>query len=111
MYFLFKQRAEFDWDKRTQSLILSGFFYGYICVQVIGGWAAGRFGGKIVIGVFMGVASGVTLLIPVLARLSPYGVFVARIVIGMSSVSFLYICLFNLFTILKVFIYLDTCSK
>ncbi|WAR03989.1 S17A5-like protein [Mya arenaria] len=81
----YKQNAEFSWDKRTQSFILSGFFYGYIFVQIVGGWAAGRFGGKLMIGAFMGLGSLVTLLIPSLARTSPYALVAARVVIGMSA--------------------------
>ncbi|XP_052799661.1 sialin-like isoform X2 [Mya arenaria] len=79
------ETAEFKWSKKTQSLILSGFFYGFMVTQVPGGWMASRFGGKIVIGLSMALASLCTLLIPVLARASPYAVVFDRIVIGISS--------------------------
>lgn len=38
----------FDWDSKQQGLILSSFFYGYICTQVIGGFLAVRLGGNVV---------------------------------------------------------------
>ncbi|XP_052799662.1 sialin-like [Mya arenaria] len=79
------ETAEFEWSKKTQSLILSGFFYGFMVTQVPGGWMASRFGGKIVIGLSMALASLCTLLIPVLARASPYAVVFDRIVIGISN--------------------------
>ncbi|KAL4721662.1 hypothetical protein ACJJTC_000566 [Scirpophaga incertulas] len=36
----------FDWDKKTQSLILSSFFWGYLVMQIPAGIVAKRFGGK-----------------------------------------------------------------
>jgi MFS family permease len=41
--FFVLQRAEFEWDKNTQSSILAAFFYGYIITQIPGGWLADRF--------------------------------------------------------------------
>jgi ACS family sodium-dependent inorganic phosphate cotransporter len=38
----------FDWSSQQQGLILSSFFYGYICTQFIGGIIAAKFGGHIV---------------------------------------------------------------
>lgn len=80
------QSAEFTWDKMTESLILSGFFYGYILLQLPGGWLSGHFGGKITIAVFVSIQSLLTLLTPALARLSPLAVFAARAVLGIFSV-------------------------
>ena len=39
---------EFDWDSRQQGIVLSSFFYGYICTQFIGGIIAAKIGGHIV---------------------------------------------------------------
>ena len=39
---------EFDWDTKQQGLVLSSFFYGYICTQFIGGIIAAKIGGHIV---------------------------------------------------------------
>lgn len=38
----------FDWDSKQQGLILSSFFYGYICTQLIGGYVASQIGGNVV---------------------------------------------------------------
>lgn len=37
---------EFDWDSKTQGLVLSSFFYGYISTQLLGGLLSTRIGGK-----------------------------------------------------------------
>lgn len=36
----------FDWNSKQQGLILSSFFYGYICTQLLGGYAASKVGGN-----------------------------------------------------------------
>ncbi|CAH2096599.1 unnamed protein product [Euphydryas editha] len=36
----------YEWDKRTQGVILSSFFWGYIVMQIPGGLLAKRYGGK-----------------------------------------------------------------
>lgn len=38
----------FDWDSKQQGIVLSSFFYGYICTQMIGGYVASRIGGNVV---------------------------------------------------------------
>lgn len=40
----------FDWNSKQQGLVLSSFFYGYICTQFIGGYVASRIGGNVVSG-------------------------------------------------------------
>ncbi len=47
---LFKEEdGKYTWDQETQGLILGAFFYGYIVMQVPGGWLARRFGGVLLI--------------------------------------------------------------
>lgn len=84
--FFFIQRAEFDWNKKTLSFVLSGYFYGYMVTQIPGGWLTAVFGGKHVISTFMATCSALTLLIPVFARTSVYLLVVARALIGMCLV-------------------------
>lgn len=36
----------FDWNSKQKGLILSSFFYGYICTQMIGGFIANKIGGS-----------------------------------------------------------------
>lgn len=59
----------YDWDSETQGWILGSFFYGYILTQVPGGYLAGRFGPKWLMG--LGILGTVifTLLTPAAADL------------------------------------------
>ena len=84
---VFCQMGEFDWDKGIQSSILSSFFYGYIVTQVPGGWLAGRFGGKRVLGIGMTIIAMATVLLPVLARQDYRFVYALRVIMGLASVS------------------------
>lgn len=38
----------FDWDSKQKGYILSAFYYGYLCTQVVGGVTAAKIGGNIV---------------------------------------------------------------
>jgi MFS transporter, ACS family, solute carrier family 17 (sodium-dependent inorganic phosphate cotransporter), other len=38
----------FDWDSKQKGYVLSAFYYGYLCTQIIGGVIAARIGGNIV---------------------------------------------------------------
>ncbi|CAG2215272.1 SLC17A5 [Mytilus edulis] len=80
-----QMNAEFDWDKSTQAKLLSSFFYGYICTQIIGGWLSDTYGGRRVFGVALIISGICSLLTPVCARTSVYAVFVARVILGLSS--------------------------
>jgi fucose permease len=31
---------EFNWSKQTVGIVLSAFFYGYVCTQLPAGWMA-----------------------------------------------------------------------
>jgi hypothetical protein len=42
---------QFGWSKSTSGFVLSSFFYGYLCTQILGGYLAYRFGGKPLLGV------------------------------------------------------------
>ncbi|XP_076472441.1 sialin-like [Babylonia areolata] len=77
--------GEFDWDKSIQASILSAFFYGYLFLQIPGGWLAGRFGGKKVLGTSLTVVALATVLLPVLARQDYRYVFALRVIMGLAS--------------------------
>jgi len=70
------------WDTQTQGLILSSFFIGYMVMQIIGGWLADRFGGKIVLGVGVLWWSLFTLLTPPAASLGITALLLSRILMG-----------------------------
>ncbi|CAH2233803.1 jg21642, partial [Pararge aegeria aegeria] len=59
-----KPYAIFDWDEKTQGLILSGFYYGYAATQVPGGYLAEKFGGKWTLGVGLLSTALFTFLTP-----------------------------------------------
>ncbi|XP_072157393.1 sialin isoform X1 [Bemisia tabaci] len=73
---------EFDWDSKLQGLILSSFFYGYICTQLFGGWLAARIGGARVFGVGVAVTTLLTLITPPFSRLSVNFLIALRIIEG-----------------------------
>ncbi|EDO45514.1 predicted protein [Nematostella vectensis] len=58
------KNGDFNWDQKTQGLILGSFFYGYICTQLPGGWLASQFGGKHLFGFGVLCTSIFTLLTP-----------------------------------------------
>lgn len=86
-HYLLQYNGEFDWSRQTQGNILSSFFWGYVCTQILGGWLARKYGGKRVI--FLGVmlAAICTFLSPPAARLSPYALMVMRIINGFGQVN------------------------
>lgn len=77
--------GEFIWDKKTQGLLLSAFFWGYMVAQVPAGWLASRFGGKRIIAGFLLATSISTILVPVGARLDWKVLMFLRFVAGMGG--------------------------
>ncbi len=75
----------FDWDRRTQGLVLSMFFVGYLLTQVVGGWLADRFGGKVVLGTGVLLWSAFTLITPVAAFAGLGLLIAARIGMGLGE--------------------------
>jgi MFS transporter, ACS family, solute carrier family 17 (sodium-dependent inorganic phosphate cotransporter), other len=39
----------FDWNSKEKGYILSSFYYGYVCTQIVGGVIAAKIGGNLVI--------------------------------------------------------------
>ncbi len=79
--------GEFDWDGKTQGIVLGSFFWGYAITQLPGGILARKLeGGKLVFGVgvlFTGIFSIVT---PLAARYSTDTLIAIRILMGLSEV-------------------------
>lgn len=64
------QVKEYDWDKSEVGLILSCFYWGYMCTQVLSGFLSDRVGGDEVI-TLAGIGWGLTsLLYPFFADIS-----------------------------------------
>ncbi|XP_055339452.1 sialin-like isoform X2 [Paramacrobiotus metropolitanus] len=77
--------AEFDWDSGTQGQLLGSYFYGYIATQLLGGWLAKQYGGKMQFGVGILLCSVLALLSPVAAHVH-YGLLMAiRIGQGLTT--------------------------
>ncbi|MBI3302648.1 MAG: ACS family MFS transporter [Deltaproteobacteria bacterium] len=76
---------EFKWDQTTRGIVLSSFFYGYLTTQVLGGWLADRYGGKVVLGFGVLWWSIFTLLTPPAAAISLAVLFMARVGMGLGE--------------------------
>ncbi|KAG8308157.1 hypothetical protein J6590_002241 [Homalodisca vitripennis] len=77
--------TQFDWSERTQGVILSAVFWGYVLTQLPGGLLAERLGGKHVLGVGLLVSTLGTLLTPEVANLGPYWLVAVRFCIGLGQ--------------------------
>ncbi|XP_075977493.1 putative inorganic phosphate cotransporter [Anticarsia gemmatalis] len=76
----------YEWDKKTQGLILSSFFWGYMSMQIPAGLLAKRFGGKPILLVALLVNGCLTALFPTLASVGGWPVVCAvRVAMGLSQ--------------------------
>lgn len=73
---------EYAWDKTTEGLILSAFFYGYGATQIVGGGWADRAGGKATLTAGVVAWSAATAVTPVAAAMGVPALVVARIALG-----------------------------
>lgn len=77
---------DFAWNGKTQSQILSSFFWGYVVTQIPAGPMAKRFGPKLLLLISIGTCSVLAVFTPLLARtLGAPGVIALRIVQGLSQ--------------------------
>ncbi|XP_057652538.1 putative inorganic phosphate cotransporter [Diorhabda carinulata] len=76
---------EFDWDEKTQSIVLGSFFYGYVLTQIPGGRLAEIFGSKRVYGIGVLITSIFTLLSPIAARTNFTLFIIVRVLEGMGE--------------------------
>ncbi len=74
--------ADYNWSPEQQGRVLSSFFIGYLFTQVIGGWLAGRYGGKVVLGAGVVFWSLFTILTPVAAAGGMTALLLTRIIMG-----------------------------
>lgn len=80
---------QFGWDQATKGLIMSSFFAGYLLTQIVGGWLADRFGGKLVLGFGVLFWSAFTMITPVAAYSGLMLLLLARVGMGLGeAVSF-----------------------
>lgn len=74
----------YNWSLTTQGLILSSFFYGYICTQLLAGYLSYRYGGKPVLAVSCFFWSLFTVLTPVASN-SMFSLLICRVLLGLSE--------------------------
>jgi ACS family sodium-dependent inorganic phosphate cotransporter len=75
----------FGWGDVEKGLVLSSFFIGYIITQVLGGWLANRFGGKLILGFAVLWWSLFTILTPMAAFVSMTVLLFVRIGMGVGE--------------------------
>jgi ACS family sodium-dependent inorganic phosphate cotransporter len=74
--------ANKGYDDAARGLVLSSFFWGYIWLQMLGGWLADRFGGKRVLMAGVAVWSIATALTPLAASISFGTLLATRAMLG-----------------------------
>ena len=70
------------WSKQIQGFVLSAFFWGYSCTQILGGWLAARYGAKHILFLTIGLSSLLTILMPVVAKLHYMPFLLMRMLMG-----------------------------
>ena len=81
------QTGTFNWDMKTQGLVLGAFFYGYTTTQIFGGLLAQKIGGKFLFMFGVGWTAVLTLLTPILTRAGGFAaIFAVRLLEGMGEV-------------------------
>uniref|UniRef100_A0A3P9H8S6 Sialin n=1 Tax=Oryzias latipes TaxID=8090 RepID=A0A3P9H8S6_ORYLA len=75
----------YNWDSETQGWILGSFFYGYILTQIPGGYMAGRFGAKWLMGFGILGTAVFTLLTPLAADLGASYLIAVRVLEGIGE--------------------------
>ncbi|KAK7078544.1 hypothetical protein SK128_007130, partial [Halocaridina rubra] len=77
--------GDFDWDEKTQGMILGCFFYGYMLTNYIGGRLAERFGGRVVYGLGVTLTGILTVISPFAAKYSTGAFMIIRVLEGMTE--------------------------
>ena len=86
---LFSQEGGFPWNPSEQSFLLSAFYYGYIVLQLPGGYLAERLSGKLMFGLGIVVPGVLNLLMPLMANYGVAAFGAMRILCGLAAVSWL----------------------
>ena len=89
--FLLQYGPRYAWSKKDQSLILGGFFYGYLLTSLFGGILAERFGGRHVVGLSMLFSAFITGITPYFAADNVIPIFITRVILGILGVSLFFI--------------------
>jgi MFS family permease len=88
LLFVLFQEGEFSWSMETQGHILASYYYGYVATQLLGGYAAARWGGKVVVGPAVAATGVLSVMSPAAARRGgPWALIAVRVLQGACSVS------------------------
>ncbi|CAL1268940.1 unnamed protein product [Larinioides sclopetarius] len=77
--------VKYNWDTKTQGIILSSFYYGYVMTQLPGGVLCDKFGAKWLFGGGVLVTTVLYLLIPVAANWGVMAITMIRILEGLGE--------------------------
>lgn len=77
--------GQFGWDASRQGLVLSAFFAGYLCTQLLGGALADRHGGQRVLAAGVAAWSITTCLTPQAAALGLPALLAMRVAMGLGE--------------------------
>jgi ACS family sodium-dependent inorganic phosphate cotransporter len=77
--------GDFRWSHAIAGMVLSAFFVGYLATQILGGWLAHQYGGKLVLGYAVMLWSLFTFLTPLAAATSLYALLITRIGMGVGE--------------------------
>ncbi|XP_055941727.1 sialin-like [Argiope bruennichi] len=84
-FFYYGLGIKYNWDPKTQGIILSSFYYGYVVTQLPGGILCDRFGAKWLFGGGVLVTTFLYLLIPLAANWSVLAFTIIRILEGLGE--------------------------
>ncbi|CAF3774423.1 unnamed protein product [Rotaria magnacalcarata] len=77
--------AVYNWSTTTQGYILSSFFYGYCIAEILAGFLATRFAGRILFGGSVGLCACLTLFTPLCVQNGSGALIFLRFLEGISS--------------------------
>lgn len=80
---------KFNWSEFEQNLLLGSFFWGYVVTEIPGGRMAEMIGARPVFGFSMLLASVITLLTPMAAKIGFNYILFTRTFLGFALVSIL----------------------
>lgn len=78
-------KGEFEWSQSQQGIVLGSFAYGYVCLQIVGGRLAEKFGAKWIVATSLALSTILSCLQPVIARFSFVLLIISRVVLGKSK--------------------------
>ncbi|XP_012256645.2 sialin [Athalia rosae] len=77
--------GEFDWDEKTQGIILGAFFFGYVLTNVPGGRLAEIYGGKLIYGLGIFFTALLTIISPFAAYWGVVPFVIVRVAEGFTE--------------------------